>query len=241
MTVNQTIARIKKLALSHKQIRSFGRGLLTDFLTDQTTKYPAVFLSNGGGTISTSGHDVVLNFSMVLVDLVHVSEETKTNEQDVHSDMVSVAMDLVAQMNFGGFDDWFLSADNQLTLIVEGNDDQYAGCQLDFTIRTIFTQNVCDIPTDMFFTPGESSSEGEDIINKLVYDLKYTATGDEGLALSIGEIVGKKILFITRESGPIYKVSNDPDSAEFTFDGTTIGLGAPTNAGDRFLILYRNN
>ncbi len=70
--------------------------------------------------------------------------------------------------------------------------------------------------------------------------LKYTATGSEGSLLTIAALAGYDILLILRESGPLYEVGSSPDSSEFTWDDTTIGLGAAVSgAGERFLILYR--
>lgn len=69
--------------------------------------------------------------------------------------------------------------------------------------------------------------------------IKYTATGTEGSSLVIPEIAGYEILVIFRESAPLYEVGSSPDSSSFTWNDTTIGLGADANAGERFLILYK--
>ena len=147
MTLNQVIQRIQNLALAHKQIRSFKKGLVTDFFADKDTQYPAACLQDVSGTISLSGHASSLSYRLFLADLIHVSEDTKSNEQDVQSDMVSVAMDLLAQMNHGNYDDWKISADNNLTLFTENENDLQAGCIIDFTVSFMYTQNVCQIPT----------------------------------------------------------------------------------------------
>jgi hypothetical protein len=149
MTLNQVVKRIETLALGHKQIRMFKKGLATDFFDDKTTQYPAACLQDVSGSISLSGHTSSLSYRMFLADLIHVSEDTKSNEQDVQSDMVSVAMDLLAQMNHGNFDDWKISADNNLTLFTENENDLQAGCVIDFTVSFMYTQNVCQIPTDI--------------------------------------------------------------------------------------------
>jgi len=207
---------------------------VTDFLADKTTKYPAVFLQDNGGKISLSGHATTLNYRLFLMDLVHVSEDSKQNEQDVQSDMVSIAMDLLAQMNNGAYSDWIVSADNNLQLVVENDNDMHAGCIVDISIRIMYQQNICQIPTDITnYIPTDESM-------KFLYDSEYMATGNEGVMLNIPEIVGKKILLITRGSAVIYKVSYSPSSAEFTWNDTTITLGTATNMNERFLILYRN-
>jgi hypothetical protein len=147
MTLNNVIKRIETLALGHKQIRSFKKGLVTDFFADKGTQYPAVCLQDVSGSISLSGHASSLSYRMFLADLIHVSEDTGSNELDVQSDMVGVAMDLLAQMNHGNYDDWRISVDNNLTLFTENENDLQAGCIIDFTVSFMYTQNVCQIPT----------------------------------------------------------------------------------------------
>lgn len=239
MTLNQVITRIKTIALAHKQVRNFQAGLVTDFLTDHTTKYPSVFLEDNGGVISTNGQASTLSYRMYFVDLVNVSEATKQNEQDVQSDMFSVAEDVVAQMNAGDYNDWALSTDNNVQLVVEENGDMYAGVIVDFSIRIQFKQNRCQIPSDLLISVTDNDTK--------MYDVEYFATGTENLTLdstaagsSLNVITGKKVLLVTRESAPLYKVSSNPDSAEFTWNDTLLGLGTKTNVGERFLILYRN-
>lgn len=147
MTLNQVITRIKTIALAHKQVRNFQAGLVTDFLTDHTTKYPSVFLQDNGGIISTKGQST-LNYRVYFVDVVDVSENTKQNEQDVQSDMFSVAEDIIAEMSSGNYTDWIVSAENNVQFVVEESDDQYAGVIVDISIRKMFKQNRCEIPTN---------------------------------------------------------------------------------------------
>lgn len=234
MTVNRVISRIRQLTLAHKQIRTFRKGLVTDFFADQTAKYPAACLQDLGGSISLSGHTSTFNYRLFLVDLVHVSAETNENEDDVLSDMVSVAMDLLAQFNYGGYADWKVSTDNSINFIVEGDNDLHAGIVIDFSVSIMYEQNVCQVPTDITdYTPTEDSM-------KYIYDLKYTATGTEGTTLTIPELAGKKIIFMTRGNAIIYKTSSAPATNEFTWDDMNIGLGASVTPSEPFLILYRN-
>jgi hypothetical protein len=240
MTLNQVINRIKSISLSHRQIRNFQTGLVSDFLTDHTTRYPSVFLQDNGGKISTTGHATTLSYRMFIMDLVNVSEDSKTNEQDVQSDMVSIAMDLITQLNDGNYSDWVISADNNLQLVVENDNDMHAGCIIDFSVRIIFDQNKCAVPSD--------SETGTPIDTDMkVYDLIYTATGEEGSILTstgvganVAALNGKKILFATRNNGTIFRVSSSPQSDEFTWDNTSFGAGTTIGAGERFLFLYRN-
>lgn len=234
LTLNQVLKRIENLTLAHKQVRTFSKGLVTDFFIDKTTKYPAVCLQDNGGTINLTGHATTLSYRMFLLDLVHVSEDSKQNEQDVQSDMVSIAQDLLAQMSYPGFDDWAISSGNQLQLLVEHDNDLIAGCYFDFSARIMYERNVCQVPTSITdYTPTDDGM-------KYIYDEKYTATGTEGTTLTIPALAGKKIIFMTRGNAIIYKTSSAPASNEFTWNDTDIGLGAATNSNEPFLILYRN-
>lgn len=70
--------------------------------------------------------------------------------------------------------------------------------------------------------------------------LKYVATGAEGSSLAPPQLLGYQILLIIREGAPLHEVGATPDSSEFTWNDTTIGLGAAVSrAGERFTILYR--
>lgn len=148
MTLNQVQKRIQDLCLSHKQIRTFRKGLVSDFFTDKTAQYPAACLQDNGANISLGTHQTSINYRLFLLDLVHVSEDTKTNEDDVLSDMLSIAMDLLAKFNQGIYDDWKISVDNNAEFLVEAENDMPGGVVMDFTVSFIFTQNVCQIPTE---------------------------------------------------------------------------------------------
>jgi hypothetical protein len=163
-----------------------------------------------------------------------VSADAKGNVDDVQSDMISIAMDLLAVFNGPLFTDWRMGSDSALQLFDEGENDLYAGCYVDIAIGFPFTQNTCQIPMDTIAgSPTDTDMK--------VYDLTYNAVAAEGATLTITALAGKKILLITRENNIIYKASNAPSSSEFTWDGTAIGLGtAVGDDGERFLILYRN-
>lgn len=234
MTLNQVIQRIRTIALAHKQVRNFYQGLVSDFLVEKTTLYPSVFLQDNGGKIGLSAHATTLSYRMFLLDLVHVSEESKQNEQEVQSDMLSVGEDLIAQMNNGNYNDWAVSIDNPVQFVVENDNDMVAGVIIDFSVRKMFGQNVCQVPTDLT----DYITIDNDM--KTAYDIAYVATGAEGSTLSIPEIVGKRILLIAREGNILYRVSNLPDTVQYVWNDAQIALGLPTIAGQRFLILYRN-
>jgi hypothetical protein len=147
MTLNQVVTRIKTICLNHKQIRSFHFGRMEDFLANKDRVYPAVVLQTTSGSISLSGHASTFNCRMFFFDKVNVAASAKENETDVLSDMVSVAMDILSQINHGNYSDWRISTNNNLELITEDTEDSVAGCYVDTSIDIIFKQNVCAVPT----------------------------------------------------------------------------------------------
>jgi hypothetical protein len=134
MTPLQILKRIETLSLGHKQVRSFRKGLLSDFFADKTALYPAVCLQDIGGNISLGSHAATLNYRLFVLDLVHVSADAKSNEDDVLSDTMSIIMDLLAQMNNGNYDDWKVSSDNSVEFLVEAENDMPAGVVVDISI-----------------------------------------------------------------------------------------------------------
>jgi hypothetical protein len=235
MTLNQIVQRVRTLALAHKQIRRFVVGLEGDHFVDHTAKYPACCLEYNAGSISITEGRVTVNFRILLLDLVHVAADTKENQDDVLSDMLSVLMDLVAEMRNSSFSDWRLSADNTISgVVLEHEGDMCAGWYLEFTVSAPFKQNLCEVPTtEIDFTPIDTDM-------KLIYDLAYVTSGTEGSTITIPGIVGKKVALVIRENAPLHKVSSSPDEAEYIWNDLVLTLGAPVTPGERFLILYRN-
>jgi hypothetical protein len=236
MTLNQVIKRVSQIALAHKQVRNFYYGVPTDFLNDKTTRYASAFLQDTPGSLDVSLKTQSFGFKLYLLDLVHVSEDAKENEQDVQSDMLSVIKDLVAEMNHSNYSDWKISATNPVTLLREEFDDLVAGAVIDLTISVPYNLDTCVVPT------GELPVEFNTDDMKLVYDIEYMATVPGAVLLVVPDVIGKKILLVTRENAVLQKVLSDPDAGEYTIaDGDTIQLGAPIGiSGERFLILYRN-
>lgn len=236
MTLNQIVNRIKTIALAHHQVRSFYFGKPTDFLTDKKTIYAGCFLQDTTGDVSPANKSFSFSFKMFLLDLVNVSENTKENELDVFSDMLEIAKDIIAEMDSNTYYDWIISGSNPVTLVFEAFEDMVGGATIDFSVRTMYEKDVCAVPSDEL--PGVQNNEDM----KPVYDVVYTTSGSEGSTLSIPEMVGKKVLFATRENVPIYKVSNSPASSEFVWNNTVVQLGTPVNpeTPERFLFLYRN-
>lgn len=236
MTLNQILTRLRTIAEAHQQVRSYRQGLVGDLFADHTAKYIAVCLQYVNGNLNTLQHFFSVNFRMFVVDLVNVSSGTKDNEDEVLSDTLSVLLDLVAQFNRPEYSDWKMSASNSAQVIIEGENDLHSGWYIDFSISAKFSQNTCAVPTTLEDLVTDTN------VNTLVYDDTYTATGSETRTIVIPGLIDKKLLFLSRENTPLYKVTNLPDSLEFTFDDTTgtIVTGTDIGADERFHYLFRN-
>lgn len=245
MTLNQVINRIKILATAHKQLNHFDSpGDITDALNDKTIAYPACLCMDiPGANIDVVGKTVTFALRLFFLDLVNVSQSTKANEQDVQSDMLSIAMDFLAQMDYSGYTDWKINGAAPVIFLVDTENDRLAGVTADINIVTPWTKDICAVPANSFTFPIIDAM----LDGKPTYDYSYTATGDEGSTLTIATIAGKRILLILRESYTLYKVSVFDDtnkSTQYKWENSdnplvNINLGLEVSAGERFLILYR--
>jgi hypothetical protein len=146
LTFNQVLQRIKQISLSHKQVRNYYYGKPTDFLTEKTTQYTSVFLQDNNGVISIDTKTQTLNFKLFVLDLVNVSEDTLANLQDVQSDCLEIAKDLIALMDDDNYDDWALTSENNYELLFEEFDDLVGGVVVDIAIRIPYLKDKCAIP-----------------------------------------------------------------------------------------------
>lgn len=146
MTFNQVVLRIKTLALAHAQLRNFYYGNVSDFLTDRTTQYASCFLQDTPGSISPGSKVTTLNFKIFLLDLVNVSEDSKANELDVQSDMLSVAEDLLSQFDDSVYTDWRIGSSSPIVFVRDEQPDVTAGVVVDITIDKLFVKDTCAIP-----------------------------------------------------------------------------------------------
>src|SRR5207253_2722329 len=129
------------------------------------------------------------------------------------------------------YSDWKVSLTNVLTLVREEFDDMVAGAVIDFSIITPYNLDTCVVPTD----PLPELINTDDM--KIAYDIECIATGLEGLSLSIPEVVGKKILLVVTGNNINHPVSSSPDSSQYAWNNTLLGIGAVTIPNERFLIL----
>jgi hypothetical protein len=148
MTLNQTVARLKSLALSHKQIESFYYGPIVDFLQNGDVKYPACFIEHNSGTVSKTEKQTSHKFTVWFCDLVNVAQDAKGNDDEVESDLTSIAEDYFAMVSSTVYQDtWNVGEEVQLQYYQEKFEDLVGAVAFDLTIGTPFLSNRCQVPT----------------------------------------------------------------------------------------------
>lgn len=218
MTLNQILSRLKSLALSHKQINYAFFGDPHEFVTKDIT-YPACFIQSQPGVINTATKLQTFSFRLYFLDLVHVATDTEENEDEVLSDMSSVADDMFALLMSPTYqDDWVISETAVKNLGTEQFDDMLAGVVIDVEISVEYLSNACDIPADDVELPTEL-----DMPRTKIYT--YTAAGGEN-SFSVSTLSGKHVLGVWRAGYYKRAIATAPDDDEKIQVGVTdLGSG----------------
>jgi len=152
MTLNQVIQRIQAIALAHKQINSFREGDVVSFLKEGDIVYPACLVQILPGNISRTEKQTTIRIALYLCDLVDLSIDSKDNELEVKSNMLSVAEDFMSIFNYSGYsDDWDISDVGSVEFLDEKFDDMISAVLLTLDIKTRFDSNRCQVPTTQTF------------------------------------------------------------------------------------------
>jgi hypothetical protein len=221
LTLNQIISRIGTLALAHKQIRSFYRGAPTDFDIQGGAGdniYPALFCEKLPGSTNRSEHQHTYNFRLYFYDLINVAEGSQENEQDVLSDMDSVALDFLAMLMSSVYqDDYEVATTSSEESLVQQLGDMVGGSVHEIGIKVDFLADNCQVPA-------EDVTFNEDIDMARTRILTYTGTGAESDSFTVTDLAGKVVLAVYRAGS--YKraiVTLPTDSDKIQVTGTDLG------------------
>lgn len=209
LTLNQVINRIKTLALSHRQIRSFYRGAPTDFdilggAGDVT--YPACFCEKLPGSTNRAERYHQYNFRLYFYDLINLSERAEENEQNVLSDMDGVALGLISIMSSYLYqDDWIIVDNSSEESEVYKLGDSVGGSVREIGIRVDFLSDACQEPSLLTFN---------DLDMAQTRLFKYTGTGNEGdtftpLDDDTGVSLAGKLILAVYRAGEYKRVTTD--------------------------------
>ena len=151
LTLKQVVARIGALATSHKQINHFYIGNFDEFLDGPDVVYPACFAElDRTGVISLTDRLCKYSFTFHFFDLMDISNNALANEFEVKSDMLSVAMDFLAMLNYFGFQhSWVIGEDYAMNIRDYQLQDLTAGVSVQVEIGVRFDANKCQAVVDI--------------------------------------------------------------------------------------------
>ncbi|GEP95573.1 hypothetical protein [Chitinophaga cymbidii] len=140
MTLNNILALLKKFADDHLQINSYGQGP-TDDMTVKDQLYAAMWVALLPSTYS----EKAMNHRMAVIFYDRLKHD-KSNELEVQSDMLSVAMDLVAYLRDNPDFDINLTGDPSINYFTERFTDWCSGVEMTITIKDPKPLDRCVIP-----------------------------------------------------------------------------------------------
>jgi len=151
LTLKQVVARIGALATSHKQINHFYIGNFDEFLDGPDVTYPACFAElDKTGTISLTDRLCKYSFTFHFFDLMDIANNALANEFEVKSDMLSVAMDFLAMLNYFGFQhSWTIAEEYPMNIRDYQLQDLTAGVSVQVEIGVRFDANKCQAVVDI--------------------------------------------------------------------------------------------
>lgn len=221
LTLNQVIKRMQSLALSHKQVKTFYRGAPSDFDIQGgavDVVYPALFCEKLPGSTNRVERQHQYNFRLYFYDLINVAADSEENEQDVLSDMDSVALDFLAMlMNFEYQYDWQVVDNSSEDSELQQLGDMVGGSVREVGIRVDFLADSCQVPAD-----DVNFEENFDMARTRI--LTYTGTAGETETVTVTNLAGKIVLAIYRAGmykRAIVDVPTDTDKIKVT--GTDLG------------------
>lgn len=145
LTLNQTIKLISDIASSHEQINTVFFGDVWEFLAQTDNVYPAMFYSLTGSSIAAK--ELTMNFSLFFLDR---QLQDESNENDVLSDQLLIAQDIVSMLRFPKFD-WDIGDNVTLEFFTENEKDYLAGVKADITLSFPMLSDRCQVPTNFTY------------------------------------------------------------------------------------------
>lgn len=217
LSLLQVHDRLKSLALAHHQVNSFYFGDPWEFV-NRDLDYPACFVEQLPGSLSSLDKLQRFNFRVYFLDLVGVSKETEQNETDVLSDMDQVGRDYLSMLMSTTYqDDWEIVETAGVTPLTEVTEDMAAGVFLDIGVEVDFLADRCQVPAEDV----EFETEFEMARTRI---LPYTGTGLEGDSFTVTGLSGKNVLAAYRSTTYKRVITTVPtDSDKIKVTGTDLG------------------
>jgi len=141
MTLNEIVQQITEFGEKHQIIATTYYGPAMDKLAEADVEYPMFTFDTTGGNID--GPSLVLNFSMFFFDRLTAD---RSNEHDVHSDMLQVAQDIIAQLRWPGWE-FTLRAFVPVSLFTDSTPEMLAGANITATLELPYVSDRCAVPS----------------------------------------------------------------------------------------------
>lgn len=156
-TLNQIVKELRTIAEAHYQINSFGFGDIWEINASGDITYPLMWANIDN--INIEGSVQKFKFDIIFCDRVKKGE---VNEDDVLSDQLEIAKDVIAQLKHQDYA-WSDSLGDSVTLeaFTERLLDDVSGYSLSIILELPYDSNRCSIPTsNVVITAGGSASTG---------------------------------------------------------------------------------
>jgi hypothetical protein len=141
MTLNELIGQITEFGNNHQIIETTYYGPAMDKLAEADVKYPMFTFDTNGGNID--GASLVLTFSMFFFDRLTAD---RSNEQDVHSDQLQIAQDIIAQLRYPGWD-FDIRPGIPVSLFTDSTPEMLAGVNAQVTLVLPYVSDRCSVPS----------------------------------------------------------------------------------------------
>ncbi len=218
-SLNQFISLLNSLASAHEQIKTFGEGDVWEIGASEAVQYPLMWAVPQPS--STAQKLLNMKFSIIFADIL---DTDKSNEQDVLSDTMQMALDILAQLNDPDYaDNFILDPNASLTPFTEKFDDDVAGWKADINIKINFLSDRCAVPSTI--VPSVSSPFAAPVIVRNS-DGSYSVSFDAGGTGIIPDSVIKNSDKSFTHNLPATESYTVPDSSVTDSDGTVSSLPA---------------
>lgn len=216
LTLNQIVKRLQTVALAHKQVKHFYFSDIVEWLANGDVVYPAVFVDMPTGQISKTDKQTYFDFEIWFCDLLNVADRTRENELEVQSDLMSIATDYKAMLEYSEYlKTWTIDEDVAVTYYEEEFlEDVVAAVKLNIRIGVKNDSNRCWVPTDGL--PFETEQNPMIITNYI-----YTGAGNEGNTLTLNNLQYKTAIMVFKGDKLLKKVSSAPGVNDYSFNTVT--------------------
>ena len=144
LSYNQINELFNQVAIAHYQIKRFGSGELSEadinkFISDNQ-EYPVLWMTPV--SVTTNSNVLLYSLNLLVFDLVN---KDKDNEQEVLSDCLQIALDVVRILRYGNAEFNIVTEPN-ISPFAGRYSDWVAGWSLEIELEVDIQSNNCDIP-----------------------------------------------------------------------------------------------